>query len=696
MKKVKFFIATMMFTALAFSFNACSNTDQPLPTIVSFTSAESVTVGLGANLNFDVTVNVVNGSGTTSFEFTGLPSWVTKTENGNKVTLTGTAPATEGSFSVTIKATNNKVTATQNFKINVGSAAEGDGTKNNPYNVGQVLGFYAGSASLPTGVWVKGFIVGGVKTTLTGGGTTIQSADDIVFGTTDIRNTAVLIATSASETDYTKCVVVELGVTTGFPADLRSKVNLVSNPGNLGKELSILGNLARYFAFPGVRSITDFVFDGGTVNPTETDPEAVPALAEDFEGFKEGTGLAYFNTQTDNKGWFGFAIQGTLQPDIRLYNNNRYVQFSAHRNTGVNAGDIQEMWLVSPRLNVTAATSKILSFQIAAGYYNANSQFKVYVFSGDEKNPSVVTNKTELTGFTMPTNIPATSYSEFVPSGNIDLSAYSGTIRIGFYYKGTSGSGNSTTYQLDNFAFGTSMTTLSVSPESLSFAKEGGAKTFTVTSNTTWTAVSSDNANFPVSISGNTVTVTATANTAETARTATVTVSTDNGLVTKTVNLTQAGNTVVTGNVVFLETFTNVSGTPWTAGTTALTDYSSFDKPGWTGDKVYPAGGVIKLGTSTALGYVTTPSIDLSANGGNFTLVFKSLVWYNNTQKIKVYVNSTMYETETIGQYDTNNPTPPQEVVMTLSGGTANTKIKFEGYQAANGRFYLDEVKILQ
>ena len=293
---------------------------------------------------------------------------------------------------------------------------------------------------------------------------------------------------------------------------------------------------------------------GGVVDPG-TDPEPVTSLVEDFESFTSGTGDAYFSTQANDKGWYGYKIAGTMEPDVREFSSNKFVQFSAHRNS-VTEAIAQEFWLVSPRLDISGATSKTLSFDLIAGYYNPASEFKVYVLDSEDPNGS----KTELTGWTYPASIPTNSYTTWASSGTIDLSAYSGVKRIGFYYKGTSGGGNSTTFQVDNFVFGNA-STLSVSPATLSFVQAGEAKTFDVTSNTTWNAVSSDPANFAVGISGNTVTVTATNNTIGSARSATITVTTTDGTVTKTVACSQAG-AAATGNLVVNGDFSAA----WTSG----------------------------------------------------------------------------------------------------------------------------------
>ncbi len=113
---------------------------------------------------------------------------------------------------------------------------------------------------------------------------------------------------------------------------------------------------------------------------------------------------------------------------------------------------------------------------------------------------------------------------------------------------------------------------------------------------------------------------------------------------------------------------------------------------GWTGAKVYSAGGTIKLGTGTVLGSITTPSIDLSASGGAFNVSFKSMAWSTDSTKVKIYLNDVLVKTVTGLTNDVNYTLNPFSVDLT--GGTAASKIKFEGLQAAKGRFFLEDLVI--
>ena len=126
-----------------------------------------------------------------------------------------------------------------------------------------------------------------------------------------------------------------------------------------------------------------------------------------------------------------------------------------------------------------------------------------------------------------------------------------------------------------------------------------------------------------------------------------------------------------------------------------LNDFTQ--QPGWSGDKIYEAGGSIKLSSSSSLGWIQTPSINLSANSGNFTLRFKSMAWSGDSTTIKIYVinpnDTTMYlvtglpndASYTFAQFQ-----------MDLTGGTANTMIQFSGNQAAKGRFFLEDFAVIQ
>ncbi len=122
----------------------------------------------------------------------------------------------------------------------------------------------------------------------------------------------------------------------------------------------------------------------------------------------------------------------------------------------------------------------------------------------------------------------------------------------------------------------------------------------------------------------------------------------------------------------------------------SLNDYT--ESPGWTGDMVYQAGGTAKMGSSSKLGWIETPAINLSANGGAFTLEFESMAWSGDAQELKILLNGVLIHTIT--------DLPKADYILkkytlSLTGGTANTKIKFEGKQASKARFFLENLKVI-
>lgn len=110
---------------------------------------------------------------------------------------------------------------------------------------------------------------------------------------------------------------------------------------------------------------------------------------------------------------------------------------------------------------------------------------------------------------------------------------------------------------------------------------------------------------------------------------------------------------------------------------------------GWTGSKIYQAGGTAKMGGSSSLGFITTPAIDLSGVG--ITLSFKAMAWSGDATEIKVFLDDNLIYTAT-GLNNTDYTLSPYST--TITGGTANSKIRFEAKQASKARFFIDDVVI--
>lgn len=137
-------------------------------------------------------------------------------------------------------------------------AGDGDGTEANPYSVSQIIA--KGTDFTQTGVYIKGYIVGAVNDKSWTAASTEWAAPFTL-------NTNILIADSPTENDWTKCVAVQLP-----SGSVRDGLNLVANPGNLGKQATLLGNVEKYFGKPGFKGVTSFTLDGQGTDPNPPTP----------------------------------------------------------------------------------------------------------------------------------------------------------------------------------------------------------------------------------------------------------------------------------------------------------------------------------------------------------------------------------------------------------------------------------------
>ncbi len=271
---------------------------------------------------------------------------------------------------------------------------------------------------------------------------------------------------------------------------------------------------------------------------TPETPQAL--LVEDFEGsaFEVGqpSDLAsdWMVSTTTNFKWTVGSVTG-----------NKYLLADASNGT---VGQDYEIWVISPALNLTAATDKKAAFHSFVGKYVSGSSLDIFLL--DSKVPATTTPLTARIAAAADTTTGGES--SWIPSGDIDLSAYTGTKYIGFRYKakGTGGASGvkSTYYRIDNFTFGTTaMPLLSTTPASLDFVAAGEAKQIKIDGNVNWTISNSSATWCTLSTNSGTsgattVTVTAVANTGG-SRAGTLTISA--GTLTTRVSVSQAASAIL-------------------------------------------------------------------------------------------------------------------------------------------------------
>ena len=138
--------------------------------------------------------------------------------------------------------------------------------------------------------------------------------------------------------------------------------------------------------------------------------------------------------------------------------------------------------------------------------------------------------------------------------------------------------------------------------------------------------------------------------------------------------------------IVLSEDFSAITDSNSYTITNSLDQYTQM--PGWTGDWVYPSYGKVKVGKSAEAGYIQTPALNLSANNGQFVVTFDAKAWPNDATSLIVAVDGVPYTVEGLSTTAFNTFSVP------FSGGTAATVVKFQGFQASHGRFFLDNVVI--
>lgn len=168
---------------------------------------------------------------------------------------------------------------------------------------------------------------------------------------------------------------------------------------------------------------------------------------EPFDNNPSGTGSG---KKMDIAGWTNVDLTGgtSIYWQCRTYSGNNYTQVSSYQ-----SGALNDVWLISPQVDLTNATSPRFAFDIVAGNYNATC-LKIFVsdnFDGNQANIATATWTEVTSNFTLPT--PSSGYSTWASAGSMSLASYTGKkIHVAFRYEGDdlNATKKTTTYQIDN------------------------------------------------------------------------------------------------------------------------------------------------------------------------------------------------------------------------------------------------------
>ena len=298
-------------------------------------------------------------------------------------------------------------------------AFAGTGTEADPYTVADILAMDLDNTNI-TSAYVKGYIVGSLKNGS-------FNASNASFTAEGAEATNIMIADDASCTDFNLVAAVQLA----NKYDIRTSLNLIDNPENLGKQLTIAGKVTKYCGHIGVKEPTAFTLgEGGGTTPD--DPVTPPAQGALYsETFASGMGDFTIENVTLPKG-LSYIFKADTQYG--------YIQASAYA-SGKNYAS--EAYLVSPVFDATKAAKLTAKFDQALKFFASIDAAKT------EATIVARVEGGEWQTLTIPTYPENTDWT-FVNTGDIDLAAFDGKkFQIAFRY--TSTDTKAGTWRIKNF-----------------------------------------------------------------------------------------------------------------------------------------------------------------------------------------------------------------------------------------------------
>ena len=185
-----------------------------------------------------------------------------------------------------------------------------------------------------------------------------------------------------------------------------------------------------------IRDINDIEMEkercsGGSGN---TGGPTTGLVSEDFESGRD-------NQDIDLSNWYNVSEKGNRLWRGKEFSGNTYAQATAYNDTN------NEMvaWLITPAIDLSKAST--LSFESAKAFW-VHDGLSVWLSSDFNGGDPAQANWTPLEA-----RVAKDSDADhaWIPSGDIDLSAFSGNVHIGFKYEGA-GNGKTSTFRLDNIS----------------------------------------------------------------------------------------------------------------------------------------------------------------------------------------------------------------------------------------------------
>ena len=282
----------------------------------------------------------------------------------------------------------------------------GEGTEASPFNVAAAM-----KKDKVAKVFVKGYIVGFIP------GKDKNEAKFTAEGCETETN--FLVADKADETNIANCMPIQLP-----PGSIRDGLNLKQNKDLYKKEITLYGDIEKYFGITGLKNVTYAMVGTKSIGTKPTQPGT---LSTDIlnETFAESIGSFTIVNEKDmpqglNYVWFVDKKHQQVKASA-FFQNKKFET---------------ESWLISPALNLSGKTTVTLSVEQTANRFKSLKDEIFIKISTNYKSGKPSTATWEVL---TPSKWPSNSNWIFVNS-TIDLSAYAGKkdVRIAFQYKSSS------------------------------------------------------------------------------------------------------------------------------------------------------------------------------------------------------------------------------------------------------------------
>lgn len=157
-----------------------------------------------------------------------------------------------------------------------------------------------------------------------------------------------------------------------------------------------------------------------------TEKRNTPFFSENFETVES-------NSNINLPGWTNIVQAGSLYWQGSVYAGNGCADYSiSGTRVASNIG-----WLISPKFDLNARTGEVLTFRAAQHHLDVDSPLNALDVFISTNFDGI--NVATATWIPLKANLPtqATPWYQFISSGGIDLSSYTGVVRIGFRYSGS-------------------------------------------------------------------------------------------------------------------------------------------------------------------------------------------------------------------------------------------------------------------